>query len=125
MSECPSCTAVSETNDLKRYSLLTRKLRSPVLGQQWLLAWGALSGHNGMNRFRIRIYAFDSKVFHTIWSPEDELNVKIIMTGKGLSVEHLDAEHFYVTRKPPFTLRDDYRLTAKGPQKIASYHLPE
>jgi hypothetical protein len=110
--------------ELDGYGLFTQELRSPVPPQQWVLAWGPLYGFNG-NKVRMRVYALDGETFHTMWAPEDVLNAEITVTTNGFSVKHLDEENYYVKRQGPFTLRDEYSLTPDGPQKIASYHLPE
>jgi hypothetical protein len=107
--------------DLDGYGLFTHELVSPAPGEVWLLAWGGLSGFNG-NKTRLRIFAFDGNKFRTVWSPADALNVTVGFNSNGFSVNRLDEEPYYKTKKCPCHLREDYVLMQDGVRQVSSHY---
>jgi len=116
--------AASTGGDFDGYGLFVRELRSPVPQETWILAWGPRFTFNG-NKVRMRVYAYDGDEFRTVWSPQDALNVTITVNDNGFTVDRLDEQRYYVTRRPPYYLRDEYALTPSGPIQLVSSYRPE
>jgi hypothetical protein len=74
---------------------------------------GQEGGFNG-TLIRFRIYAFDGKTFRTIWTPDDMLDAEIALRDDGFEIKHL------LKKSLPWRfVRDDYRLVAQGPVRVA------
>ena len=94
-------------DDFDGYHMFKRELRSPLLGEAWLMAWGqSLTGNGKIVRFRL--YAFDGESFRTLWSPDDMFNAEIRFTDAGFSIDH---------DRRPLEIHDEYSLTPNGPLK--------
>ena len=99
--------------DFSGYGMYTADLRSPFVGELWLLVWGQGHTFNG-KRVRFRIYSFDGERFNTVWSPEDMLDAEVTLTDSGFSIAHR------LKNELPWRLvRDDYVVTAQGAVKVS------
>lgn len=97
--------------DFSDYDMFKTVLPSPIRSELWLLAWGQAHTFNG-KKVRIRIYAFDGRVFRTIWNPEDVFNADVRVTISGFVVDH-----YLLDRRPWREVHDEYVLTPAGPVK--------
>jgi hypothetical protein len=94
-------------DDFNGYNMLKKELRSPLLGEIWLMAWG--QGHTANGQIvRFRMYAFDGDAFRTLWSPEDMLDAEVRFTDSGFTIDHY---------RRPRAVHDEYLLTPDGPLK--------
>jgi hypothetical protein len=114
----------STGEDFESFGLHMVELPSLAPNETWMLARGRAFSFNG-SKTRFRAIAFDGQSFRTMWSPEDMLNANFKMTAEGFSIEHRDQQRYYVLRKPPFTLHDEFRLTPDGPSQFSSYYVSE
>jgi hypothetical protein len=94
-------------DDFDGFNMFKRELRSPLLGEIWLMAWG--QSHTGNGKIvRFRMYAFDGDTFRTIWSPDDMFDAEVRFTDTGFAVDHY---------RRPLQIHDEYSLTPNGPLK--------
>ena len=94
--------------DFDGFNMFKKELRSPLLGEIWLMAWG--ESHTGNGKIvRFRLYAFDGEVFRTLWSPEEMFNAELRFTDSGFTIDHYHR---------PRSVHDEYLLTTSGPLKV-------
>lgn len=99
-------------SDFEGYaSISVVELRSPAPREAWFLLSGKLTGANGPNT-RMRIYAFDSQRFGTVWMPENVWGAfAIAVDDMGFTVKG----NYYRggAREERYFLSDDgvYRVT--------------
>jgi hypothetical protein len=96
--------------DFDGYNMFKRQLPAPIDGETWLLAWGQAHTFNG-SLVRLRLYSFDGEAFTTRWRPADLLSATVSFTPRGFVVDHQ-------VRQPPYSLRQEYALSAAGPVRI-------
>ena len=95
-------------DDFDGFNVFKKELRSPLLGELWLMAWG--QAHTGNGKIvRFRLYAFDGHAFRTLWSPEEMFNAEVRFTDSGFTIDHY---------RRPLSVHDEYLLTTNGPLKI-------
>jgi hypothetical protein len=88
-------------------------LRSPVVGETWVLVWGGRLDQKE-NYTRFRVIAFDGNAFRTLWSPPDFLNVGLQTTQEGFTLSFMDQDFRRLIRV------EDYKFFADGPKLVST-----
>ncbi len=85
--------------EYRTHTFYIAKLPSPLTGQAWYLAWGAVIGDTGA-RLDLRLYAFDGTSVRTVWKRDGMVRGEVHVSGGQITLEH---ERAYQSHDPRVT----------------------
>ena len=122
-SSCDLHSADSENPTLS--SLRATALPAPTPDEFWFAAWAQVIEQSPPTA-AMRVYAFDGKVFRTIWAAKDfltesDLGKAVELTTGGFVLTKLFDPTGNHPHSPGIVIHEQYALTPDGPLKVTEW----